>query len=113
MLNAEAVTAGRLPPERLGVSAPNARTVVFQLTRSAALEQLLLLPVAYPVYLPAVARFGAQHTRPGHLVSNGAYMLQSWSPQSAVRLVRNPQFHDATPIATSAGPVRLSRDSRW
>ena len=99
VLNAEQVTAGKLPPAQLGISAPDARTVQFRLTRSAALEQLLLLPVAYPVYLPALAQFGAQHTRPGHLVSNGAYLLQSWSPQSAVRLVRNPHFHQAAAIA--------------
>ncbi len=99
VLNAEQVMSGKLPPAQLGISAPDARTVRFQLTRSAALEQLLVLPVAYPVYLHAVAQFGAQHTRPGHLVSNGAYQLQSWSPQSAVRLVRNPNFHARAPIA--------------
>ena len=37
----------------------------FALDRSAALPQLLLLPIAFPVYLPAVRQFGAQHTRPG------------------------------------------------
>ncbi len=98
VLNAEQVLAGKLPPAQLGISAPDAHTVQFQLTRSAELPQLLLLPVAYPVYLPAVAQFGAQHTRPGHLVSNGAYLLQAWSPQSAVRLVRNPHFHEVAPI---------------
>jgi oligopeptide transport system substrate-binding protein len=99
VLNAEKVTAGELPPAQLGINAPDPHTVQIRLTRSAALEQLLLLPVAYPVYLPAVAQFGAQHTRPGHLVSNGAYVLQSWSPQSAVRLVRNPHFRERAAIA--------------
>ena len=99
LANAAAVQAGKLPPERLGVSAPDARTVVFQLTRSAALPQLLLLPIAYPVYLPALQRFGAQHTRPGKLVSNGAYRLQAWTPQASLTLVRNRQFREPAPIA--------------
>ena len=93
------VQAGRLPPERLGVVAPDARTVVFHLTRSAALPQLLLLPIAYPVYLPAVREFGAQHTRPGHLVVNGAYTLATWRPQSQLELARNPRFREPAPIA--------------
>lgn len=98
--NAEAVQAGRMPPTQLGISAPDARTVRFELTRSADLPRLLLLPIAYPVYLPAVARYGAQHTRPGHLVGNGAYVLVAWTPQANLRLERNPRFHDPAPIAS-------------
>ena len=96
--NVAAVQAGKLPPEAIGISAPDARTVVFHLIRSAALPQLLLLPIAYPVYLPAVAKFGAQHTRPGHLVSNGAYRLRDWTPQANLLLERNPYFREPAPI---------------
>ena len=81
--NAQAVQAGTLPPERLGVSARDPRTLVFRLNRSAGLPALLTLPIAFPVYLPAVAQYGAQHTRPGRLVSNGAYRLAAWTPQCA------------------------------
>ncbi len=97
--NAALVQQGKLAPERLGVSAPDSRTVVFALSRSAALPQLLLLPIAFPVYLPAVARFGAQHTRPGHLVSNGAYRLAEWTPQASLTLERNPHFREPAAIA--------------
>lgn len=97
--NAEAVQSGKFSPEKLGVSAPDARTVQFHLSRSADLPQLLLLPIAFPVYLPAVAQFGAQHTRPGHLVSNGAYRLAEWTPQAHLTLERNPAFREPPPIA--------------
>lgn len=97
--NASAVQQGKLPPERLGIVAADARTLQFRVTRSVALPQLLLLPIAYPVYLPAVARHGAQHTRPGRLVSNGAYRLDAWRPQAQVTVVRNPHFRDPAPIA--------------
>ncbi len=96
--NAGAVQAGQLPPTRLGITAPDARTVEFRVTRNVALPQLLLLPIAYPVYLPAVKAFGAQHTRPGHLVSNGAYRLVDWQPQSQVLLERNRLFREPAPI---------------
>jgi oligopeptide transport system substrate-binding protein len=102
--NAQAVQQGKLPLAALGVSAPDPYTIRFRLTRAAPLPRLLLLPIAYPVYLPAVIRYGAQHTRPGHLVSNGAYRLQAWTPQSTIALERNPDFrggdvHLRAPIA--------------
>ena len=100
--NAAEVAKGRMPPEALGVEAPDARTVVFRLVRPAPLPSLLILPIAYPVYLPAVQRFGAQHTRPGHLVSNGAYRLQAWLPQAAITLERNPRFRERAAIGRVA-----------
>lgn len=97
--NAPAVLRGERPPEALGVSAPDPRTVVFRLSRPVDLPALLTLPVAFPVYLPAIAEHGAQHTRPGRLVSNGAYRLADWRPQSAITLERNPFFREPAPIA--------------
>jgi oligopeptide transport system substrate-binding protein len=97
--NASAVQAGTLPPARLGIAAPDAHTVVFTLTRSADLPELLRLPIAYPVYLPGVAAHGAQHTRPGKLVSNGAYRLRDWRPQAHLTLERNPHYRERAPIA--------------
>ena len=39
---------------------------------------------------------------PARLVSNGAYLLESWRPGELLRLRRNPQFHDATDAAPEA-----------
>lgn len=96
--NALPVQRGDLPPEALGVAAPDPRTVVFTLERSAAMEQLLTLPIAFPVDLRGVATHGAEHTRPGRLVGNGAYRLQAWRPQAQITLVRNPHFREGAPI---------------
>lgn len=96
--NASAVQRGRQPPESLGVAAPDPHTLVFTLRRSADLPRLLTLPVAYPVYLPGLAEHGARHTRPGNLVSNGAYRLADWLPQAQVTLEANPHFRQAPPI---------------
>jgi oligopeptide transport system substrate-binding protein len=100
IVNATAVQRGQRPPEALGVAAPDARTVVFTLSRSADLPRLLTLPLAYPVYLPGIAAHGAQHTRPGKLVVNGAYALSAWLPQAMITLERNPHFREAAPIAS-------------
>lgn len=97
--NAAAVQRGEQPPDALGVSAPDPRTVVFELTRSAPMTALLGLPIAFPVYLPGIESDGSQHTRPGRLVGNGAYRLDDWTPQSHVTLARNPHFREPPPIA--------------
>lgn len=96
--NAGEIMRGEKAPTSLGVSSPDAKTVVFKLKRSAALLQLLTLPTAYPVYLPAIEKFSAQHTRPGNLVSNGAYRLQAWTPQSFVKLELNLNFRELAAI---------------
>lgn len=98
--NAGAVQRGERPPTALGIAAPDARTVVFTLTRSVDLPRLLTLPTAFPVYLPAIERHGAQHTRPGKLVSNGAYRLAAWLPQATITLERDPHFRERAPIDT-------------
>jgi len=108
---ARAVQAGELPPERLGVSAPDPRTVEFRLTRSASLPALLTLPIAFPVYLPAVQRYGAQHTQPGRLVSNGAYRLASWTPQANLVVEKNPRFHDAAHVSLERVRFHVTEDA--
>jgi oligopeptide transport system substrate-binding protein len=109
--NAKAVQAGTAPPSSLGVDAPDARTVVFHLDRSAPLPALLTLPIAYPVYLPAVRRFGAQHTRPGALVGNGAYRLASWMPQANLVVERNARFRDAPRVAIERVRFHVTEDA--
>jgi oligopeptide transport system substrate-binding protein len=109
--NARAVQAGALPPAALGVAAPDARTVVFTLDRSAPLPALLTLPIAFPVYLPAVAQYGVQHTRPGHLVSNGAYRLAAWTPQANLVVERNPRFHAADSVAIERVRFHVTEDA--
>lgn len=81
---------------KLGVTAPDAHTVKIQLTEPTAfLPGVLSLAIAYPMPKAAIEAGGAQWTRPGHLISNGAYKLDSWEPQQEIRLVRNPNYWDA------------------
>ncbi|NDK39409.1 peptide ABC transporter substrate-binding protein [Pseudoxanthomonas gei] len=109
--NAQAVQAGQLPPASLGVAAPDPRRVVFTLSRSAALPALLTLPIAFPVYLPAVQRFGAQHTRPGRLVGNGAYSLLAWTPQANLSVQKNPHFHAAADVSIARVRYQVTEDA--
>lgn len=47
----------------------------------------------------SVARYGDGFTRPGFLVSNGAYSLVDVVPNDRITLARNPHFHGAAAVA--------------
>lgn len=107
--NAEAFNSGKVTdPAALGLSAPDARTVVITLERPTAyLPVLTAAPPWYPVNPRVVAKFGAltdrtsAWTRPGNLVGNGPFVLQEWTPGARIAVTKNPRYWDA-------GAVRLS-----
>ncbi len=111
VLNASAVQAGTLRPASLGIDAPDARTLRIRTTRQVSLPSLLTLPIAFPVYLPAVAQHGNQHTRPGRLVSNGAYRLVAWTPQANLTVEQNPRFHDASRVRIARVRFHVTEDA--
>ena len=102
---AEAVNAGRAPPERLGVRAVDARTLEIRLAQPFPfLAERLVYPTGFPVPRHVLARHGADWVKPGNMVGNGAYVLEEWVPQGYVRLRRNPRFR-------AADGVRVERAS--
>jgi oligopeptide transport system substrate-binding protein len=93
--NAQAITAGRLPPTALGARAPDTATVAITLERPAPyLPELLAQPSALP--LPPAALQTGPHANA--YVSNGPYRLKSWVPSDRVTLVKNPGFYDAASV---------------
>jgi oligopeptide transport system substrate-binding protein len=94
--NAREVLAGELPPEELGITLLD--EYVLQITLTGPTPYflgLLASPVAYPVNRRNVEEFGELFSRPGNLVSNGAYVLKSWEPRVSVVLEKNPLFREA------------------
>jgi oligopeptide transport system substrate-binding protein len=59
---------------------------------------LLRHPIAYPVHKATVEKFGDDWTKPGNMVSNGAYMLTEWTPQASLTYVKNPHYWDAANV---------------
>ena len=91
-----AVNTGAAPVETLGVSAPDAVTVVLELDAPAAyLPQILANACAGIVPRHVVMLKGDAWIQPGNAVSSGAFMLESWRPHEEVALVQNPRYHDA------------------
>ncbi len=95
ILNAEDVIAGKQPVENLGVKALDDYTLEIRLKSSTPyLLGLLNHSSTYPVHKASVEQYGDQFSRPGKLVSNGAYVLKEWVVQSHVKLEHNPNYWD-------------------
>nr|MBV6629757.1 peptide ABC transporter substrate-binding protein [Oceanococcus sp. HetDA_MAG_MS8] len=97
--NAEAVIVGDKPPEALGVKALDDR--VLQVTLKAPTPYFLGLLThssTYPVHAASVREHGDRFSRPGNLVSNGAFVLDDWVVQSHIQLKKNPYYWGAEDV---------------
>ena len=91
--HAPAIIAGRLPPSDLGVYAPSRHTVVIQLRSPAQyLPALLAHPTTCPVDPALLQRYGTTYAQPGHMPSDGAFVLTQWVHGAYIELTRNPDY---------------------
>jgi oligopeptide transport system substrate-binding protein len=96
VVNAIAISAGRLPVTALGIEATDARTVRIQLNAPTPyLLSLLTKSYAYPQYEPAIRAHGDDWVRPEFMVSNGAFQLREHVIGGRITLLKNPQYWDA------------------
>jgi oligopeptide transport system substrate-binding protein len=97
--NARKALKGEVPPEQVGLEAPDAATLVYRLEYPAPyFLQNLASNVASPVPRAQIEKLGRQWTRAGQMVSNGPFVLAEWTPNDHVTLVRNPKFFDAANV---------------
>ncbi len=96
---AEEVNSGKAAPETLGVRAVDDRTLEIRLAGPAPyfLGQLTHY-TAYPVPKHVVEKHGRDWIKKQNIVSNGAYVLDEWVPNSHVKLSKNPRFYDAASV---------------
>ena len=93
--NAEDVNRGALPPEELGVTAVDARTLRIDLEFPAPyLPQLLTHYTTFPVPQHVVEQHGDAWIQPANIETNGPYKLVRWASNSFVHVERNPFFFD-------------------
>lgn len=96
---AEALNRDKASDARdLGVRAKDDRTVVFTLNRrSPEFLAQLAHHSAFPLRRDLVERDDTW-TRPGKMVSNGAYTLAEWLPGRHLKLAKNWDFYDAPEV---------------
>lgn len=90
---------------RVGVSAPDERTVVYRLRGPAPYFANMLTHYSwFPVHPPTIEAHGgltarqSPWIRPGNFVGNGAFRLEEWSTNKLVRVVRSPTYWDAANV---------------
>lgn len=99
IVNAREVLAGALPPEELGVTSLDRFTLQITLTDPTPyFLNLLAHSSLYPVHRPSLEQYGDRFSRPGNLVSNGAFMLEDWAIRAYIDLVKNPYYHGADEV---------------
>ena len=105
MLAAPELTAARnaefvpVRAEDIGVAAVDDRTIRISLMRPVPfLAGLLTHQFFRPVPRDAVEKYGDAWTRPGNIVTSGAYTLQTWRSYDRLVVVRNPYFWDASRV---------------
>jgi oligopeptide transport system substrate-binding protein len=97
--NARAVNSGEIAVEKLGVTATDDHTLRLELEEPYPhLPERLLYPTAFPVPEQAIEKHGDDWVKADNWVSNGAYVLEEWRPQSHVALTANPHFHEEVAI---------------
>lgn len=97
--NAEQVIGGELPPEEMGVTSLDRFTLQIELNAPTPyFLSLLSHSAAYPVHRESLEEHGSRFSRPGNLVSNGAYRLSEWVVRSHIELEKNDYYHGADDV---------------
>jgi oligopeptide transport system substrate-binding protein len=99
MKNAQPVNMGEMPVEELGVRALDDRTLEIQLEQATPyfLDQLTH-QTGKPLHQKSVEALGDDWVKPGNMVTNGAYMLESYTLNSRIVMKKNPNFYDADQV---------------
>ena len=97
--NAAEVLSGDLPTSELGVTAMDDYTLQIKMRDPTPyFLSLLNHPSTFPVHRASVLEHGAAFSRPGNLVSNGAYVLDDWVIRSHIDLLKNENYWDAVNV---------------
>ncbi len=110
VVNATDIVAGRQPPEKLGVSAPDDATLIVQLAEpSSYFLAMLSHPSTFPVHRPTLAARPKDFARPGVVVTNGAFVPADWQIGSHIIAVRNARYwNDAATRLSSVRYVHVA-----
>ncbi len=98
--NGRAFNEGKLKdPARLGLSAPDTKTLVVTLESPTPFFLALLNHHSlYPVHRGTVEKHGTRWTRPENFVGNGPFKLKDWVMNSVVAVERSPFYWDSETV---------------
>ena len=96
--NADAIAAGEMPVDQLGVKAVDDKTLEVSLDVPVSFfDSLMYFPTFYPVNQKFFEECGDQYaSTPETLLANGPYKMVSYEPAATtIEVVKNPDYWDA------------------
>jgi oligopeptide transport system substrate-binding protein len=103
--------------KQVGFKATDARTLIIELDNAVPyFLQLICHHSWLPVHPPTILKFGHMEemhtlwTRPGNLVGNGAFTLESWAVARRIIVRKNPGYWDAANVALNGVEFRAITD---
>lgn len=111
--NADAIIAGKMPVDKLGVTAVSDTQLKVQLDRPVPYFVSLLANFSlFPVHQATVEKYGEDWTKPGNMVGNGAYVLKDRVVNEKLVLEPNPHYWDhAHTVLTKVTFVPINKES--
>ena len=99
LLNGAAIVKGTKPPTDVGIKAIDKLTVEVKTAYPVSfLPALMSNNNLGPVHKASLEKHGKDWTKPGNLVSNGAYTLKEWQVNNRLVIQKNPQYWDAANV---------------
>ena len=96
LVNGKEAAEGKKPTSEVGVKALDKYTLEIKTPYPVAfMPELVSNNQLGPQPKAAIDKFGKDWTKPGKLVSNGAFMLKDWQVNSKIVLEKNAQYWDA------------------
>ncbi|QIZ77792.1 peptide ABC transporter substrate-binding protein [Ferrimonas lipolytica] len=93
--NADQIVLGKASPETLGVEAVDDKTFRVTLEKPVPyFVRMLAHQNTFPAPKKVIEALGDKWTRPGNMVSNGAYVLEDWVVNEKIIAKRNPLYWD-------------------
>ncbi|MGI9523712.1 MAG: peptide ABC transporter substrate-binding protein [Hyphomicrobiaceae bacterium] len=98
--NARLINQGDASAEKLGVKATDDYTLQIMLeSPTPYFIGLLAHQTGLPVHPPSVEKHGTNFVKPENIVTNGAYVLSEFVPNSHVKSIKNPNYHGANTVS--------------
>ncbi|MFY8092168.1 MAG: peptide ABC transporter substrate-binding protein [Niveispirillum sp.] len=103
------IRRGRLPPDRLGIQAADARTLVVRLARPVAdVDTILAHRITLPVHGPTLDAKGMDFANASNLMCNGPYRLIEHRLQQHYLLERADHWHGRAEVALAQVEMRVA-----
>lgn len=100
--NARAVIAGKMPASALAVRAVDPYTLEVKTEEPVAFfPEVAAMATMVPVDRATIEKYGDAWTRPGNMVSNGAFALADWQPNNHLVVTKNPHYWNAPQVEIS------------